>query len=178
MKEIKEKYTKSVKSSDNSHTVSIIDLFRYPSLRALTLTLLFLNFYSVFLFTSPAIINNSISTNIFKESIIDSVSYCISGVISYFILEYSPRKIICIVTCLLSLLLECILLPFSDDKESVSYIIVYFMLRLVITTSSIVIYQVNFESFPTQVRGMGAKIVIFFGFTTGLIQPKLVAIFR
>lgn len=103
---MKEKYTESIKFSDNnSHSISIIDLFRYPSLRTLTLTLFFLNFYSVFLFTSPAIINNATTVNIFQESIIGAVSYSLSVVVSYFILEYYPRKIICIVSCFLMLLL-------------------------------------------------------------------------
>lgn len=52
------------------------------------------------------------------------------------------------------------------------------MLRLIISSSSTVIYQLNFESFPTPVRGMGPKFVILLGFMGGLILPKILAIFQ
>lgn len=139
-------------------------------MRNSSIALVFLNFFTIYLFYSPSAISNSGENDLFSNGILDGVSFSISVVITYFLMKYWPRKLASFGLFTLSLIFEGILYRMKD-LFSVEYKIAYFLYRLLISSNFCCIYFINYETYPTQIRAAGAMFVYAIGSFAGIIQP-------
>lgn len=133
------------------------------------------NFTVNYLFFSPSIINNSISDDLFSESIIEGLSYSTSVIAIHFFLEHVKRRKMNFIISLMMLILLCLLLLEDQDKQSNLYSVFYFAYRFSVSMAFLAVYLMNYESFPTQIRAVGATLGYLFGNTSGLIQPHIIS---
>jgi hypothetical protein len=99
---------------ENKRYFSILDLLRFESLRKSSIVLFFLNFFTIYIFYSPAAIHNSDQKDLFMNGVSDGVSYSISVIITYFLMVHCPRKVASFSLFTLSLIFEIVLYGMKD----------------------------------------------------------------
>lgn len=134
---------------------------------------MFLNFAFNYLFFSPSAINNSITNDLFIESLIEGISYSVSVIPIHFFQENVTRRFTNLIVSVCSLVLIVLLILEDSDPQSLLHSITYFAYRLVVSMGFLSVYLTNYETFPTQIRAVGATFVYLFGNTCGIIQPHL-----
>jgi sugar phosphate permease len=96
----------------------------------------------------------------------------------HYFLEYVTRRKTNFILSLAILIFECCLLMKTEDKESTLYSIFYFAYRFLVSMAFLSVYLMNYESFPTQIRAVGATFGYLIGNTSGILQPHLVTVWK
>lgn len=135
--------------------------------------LMLLNFAFNYLFFSPSVINNSITDDLFTESVIEGISYSVSVIPIHFFLEHVTRRKTNLCISVGSFVLLILLVLEDSNPQSLLHSITYFAYRLVVSMGFLSIYLTNYESFPTQIRAVGATFAYLFGNTSGILQPHI-----
>lgn len=94
---------------------------------------------------------------------------------AFLLLRNVSRKMTLMPLHMFIILLSSALIYLSSDKDGFAYKAVYFTFRMAVSLSSTVIYQANFESFPTQIRAVGVRFTVLLGTMAGVVEPPLVS---
>jgi hypothetical protein len=148
-------------------------VFGYKSLRKLIIPLMLLNFAINYIFYSPSAINSSTTNDLFTESIIEGISYSVAVIPIHFFLEHVTRRSTNFFISTATFVLLIFLILEDSNPQSLLHSITYFVYRLVVSMGFLSVYLINYESFPTQIRAVGATFAYLFGNTCGIIQPHL-----
>ena len=103
---------------ENKRYFSILDLLRFKSLRKSSIVLLLINFFTIYIFYSPAAIHSSDQKDLFKNGISDGVSFSLSVIITYLLMVHYPRKKASFFLFTLSLIFEVILYEMKDTLSA------------------------------------------------------------
>ena len=85
------------KESDKK-VFSVIDLFRYKSLRMMTVILVIIDVTSDLIFFAPSLMIDQFNFNIYINGLVVQTGQFISGAISIYMITYAPRRLLAIVS--------------------------------------------------------------------------------
>jgi hypothetical protein len=139
---------------------------------------MFLNFTVNYLFYSPTVITNSFESDQFKESIVNGVSNSVSVIIVQVCLTYLTRRKANFILGAIAFFFVILLLSVESNKGSFIYSLIYFGFRLVVSSASLTTYNIDYESFPTQIRAVGSTFAYLFGDVSGIVQPYFVSAWK
>jgi hypothetical protein len=54
----------------------------------------------------------------------------------------------------------------------------YFGFRLVVASASLIAFNIDYESFPTQIRAVGSTFAYLFGNVSGIVQPYFISVWK
>jgi CDP-diglyceride synthetase len=93
-------------------------------------------------------------------------------------LDYLTRRKANFIMSICGLIFLFLLRLEEYDKDSLIYSSIYFGFRLVVSSGNLIIYNTDYESFPTQIRAVGSTLAYLFGNASGIIQPYLVSAWK
>lgn len=81
-----------------------------------------------------------------------------------------PRRIASLSLFTLSLIFEVILYEMKDILNA-QYYSIYFIYRFLVSSNFSCVYFINYETYPTQIRAVGAILAYAVGCSSGIVQP-------
>jgi MFS transporter, putative metabolite:H+ symporter len=160
---------------------SILDLFRFGSLRGMTLMLILLQCTIIFEFYAPALMLDKFKMNIFINGLVVGVSELISYPICYFLIMKSRRQFIAY-GCFAATFVCSAILTFMWNQEeenpaigeSIGVLAFIFLFRFAISLEYTFFYVYFNELYPTQVRVIGTSMVSVMGGIMVTIAPEII----
>ena len=78
--------------------ISVLDLFRFDSLRTLTLVSLVLHYFAAFQFIAPEIAIRNYSLSIYTNGVVIGLAEVFGSILCYFIIDHFARKKVIYIT--------------------------------------------------------------------------------
>jgi MFS family permease len=182
---IKEAYSQSSNErggSQKQSRFSVVDLFRFKSLRGMTLMLILLQCTIIFEFYAPALMLDAFQLNIFINGLVVGVSEIIAYPICFYLIMRTRRQTVAYV-CFAANFLCSVLLIFLWDQgseqapdigSSIGVLLLIFVFRFAISVEYTFFYVYFNELYPTQVRVLGTGLVSLSGGIMVTVAPELI----
>lgn len=178
MREIKDEYDEN-QEKNHSRVFSIIDLYRFKSLRANIIPLGTLKFMMMFIFYAPGLLLNQFDMNIYVNGVINAASQLCGIPIQGFLLLY-PRKFNNYLLFGLSAVFAVgmyLAQEISNHSQTGKVIqsVVLFFYRISCTIASFIVVVMLNETYPAQIRNLAIFVNISFGRASTLFVPFVVS---
>lgn len=182
IEDVKIKFGKGSNTSEKKERrFSILDLFKFKSLRGMTIMLIILQCTIIFEFYAPALMLDKFKLNIFINGLVVGVSELISYPICYFLIMKSKRQLIAY-ACFAATFLCSTILTFMWDQEdenpdvskSIGVLAFIFLFRFAISLEYTFFYVYFNELYPTQIRVIGTSMVSVMGGIMVTVAPELI----
>ena len=180
MKELQSKYKSSLKQT-KSRSFSMLDLFRFKSLRYMTLIFIFLDFSIDLEFFSPTFMLDQFKFSIYINGLVVQSSQIISSIIICFLVYRVKRKVYAYISFAV-IMVSSIALVFIWDQNNEEVtdvganavvLALIFVIQFTITAEfSLFITNMN-ELYPGQVRVIGIGFVKTWGGTGLMLAPLI-----
>lgn len=162
---------------------SILDLFRYKSLRTMTLLLAFIDISINLEYFTPSLMISQFNFSIYINGLVVQSAEFLSGVVSCFIINCIPRRVLAITSFSIVFVCSFILIFIWDQNNqsvtnveaNIFVLLLVFILEFAVTTefNFFVIYIT--ELYPTQVRVIGNGLVQIFGSAVLLVAEQIIS---
>lgn len=165
----------------DSQNFNILDLFRFPSLKGMTLLLVSIEMIISLLFFAPALMMDQFRFNIFVDGLVVGFSELLAYPLCYFLIMLFSRRgmaFFCFsLTTATSLLL---FFTWSDSPTQGNglLLVLIFVLRFTITVEYTFFYVYFMELYPTQVRVLGTSFVALCGGVMVSMAPEIIDFFK
>jgi len=161
---------------------SIIDLFRYKSLRVMTILLIILDCVFYLQYLAPTLMLDQFDFNIFINGGAIESAQIFVGFIGYFTIGKMPRRIYGVVS--FGIIAACsIALIFIWDQDntentelSSNIIVLIFIFFIELTVSNAFNFYAVYlnELYPTQIRIVGIGFIKVFGSITAMVSSQII----
>ena len=178
VREIKDEYDENQKKN-HSQVFSIIDLYRYKSLRANIIPLGALKFMMMFIFYAPGLLLSQFDLNIYINGVVNAASQLCGIPIQGFLLRY-PRKFTIYLLFGMSAMfavgmyLSQVLSNHSQAGQVIQSVLLFFY-RISCTIASFIVVVMLNETYRAQVRNLAIFVNISFGRASTLFVPFVVS---
>ena len=164
--------------SQGQKRFSVLDLFKFKSLRGMTLMLILLQCTIIFEFYAPALMLDKFKLDIFINGLVIGVSEILSYPICYFLIMKTRRRLAAY-ACFAATFLCSAVLTFMWEQEdedpdigkSIGVLVFIFVFRFAISVEYTFFYVYFNELFPTQIRVIGTSVVSVMGGAMVTIAP-------
>jgi hypothetical protein len=150
----------------------VIDLFRYPSLRWLTIFLIIVQVAISFIFFAPNLMLNDFQLNIFINGAVLGTSYVLSEIFCYAVVKNFKRKNLAILSMATILVCSIALIfvyrPKTDGEVlplsgNIGILAALFIITFCVSAEFTYFYIYVSELYPIQIRIIGISLINFTG---------------
>jgi hypothetical protein len=165
---------------DKSVALTFLDLFRFSSLRMITVCSMLLFFSVNILYNAPQMLIDQIGFDFYLNGIIINCSELTTFFFTYFLITQVQRRLLNITTSTVSLVCSIILIfAHSCTGETCSHsngfeMVMIFIMRFAVSILNQIMYIYVAELFPVQVGGMALSIGCIFGHIPNAFLPELI----
>lgn len=159
----------------------MLDLFRFASLRNLTIVSLVLHYVTSFQFAAPGIAIRNYSLSIYTNSVMIGIAEIIGAIVCYFTIDYCARKRMMYISqaiCFCTSLPLFIFLSCSDGKCSefaqILQSVGLAIFRFAATISFNFFYAQQYEAFPNQIRGLALQFICTPSYFATVTVPQII----
>jgi len=186
VKEIQNRYKRDILrksvTSNKSKKFTFIDLFRYKSLRIMTITLIFVDCVFVLQYLTPTLMLNQFDFNVFVSGSVIEASQILVSIFGYLAIYRVPRRISGMISFTIIMICSIILVFIwdqngSDDGDSTRKIVVLIFIFVIemVVSNSFNFYAIYLnELFPTQVRVIGTGFIKTWGSLTSMVSSQII----
>ncbi len=154
---------------------TLLDIFRYPSLRWMTVGLILVQISISFLYFAPNLMLDQFQLSIFIYGVAYGLASLVATVIMYFAINKFLRKAVAVVAFAVTLLCSFILIfvyrPKADGEtltlsSNIGILVAIFAITFSITAEWTFFFVYVTELYPTQVRVIGTSLISLFSAIT------------
>jgi hypothetical protein len=178
--EIKENYTRSM--AEHAHSsYTILDLFRFHSLKATTCLLVVLQVIIALEFYAPALMLDQFKLSLFVDGVVVGASEFVSYPLCYILISICNRRTIAY-GCFIATLFCSVLLLFLWSQgsespklsESIEVLVLIFVFRFAVSLEYTAFLVYINELYPTQIRVIGTNFIIMTGGLMIAVAPEFI----
>lgn len=158
-------------------------MFRYDSLRTLTIVSFVVQYVISFQFAAPELAIRNYSLSIYTNGVVIGFAELAGSVLCYFIIDHYERKKVIYITeaiCIATSVSVFLFFSCSSDTCSIQTQIIQSVglsiFRFASTVAYNFFYMMQFEAFPNQIRGLAIQVVCIPAYFAAITLPQIITL--